>query len=278
MNKIILFLIFFLTLLNQVALSQIERPNKAYGLFSANITVIENEKYLYEYNIQNADSSEQVLNSFRLSIADPSYYIDNKDISGPETKKWYIDALSEGYISGSAASRFVDFPPENGLAPGESMEISFPSRGLPIVISYYTQGFVRNITMAEFDSLKEAGYTDNEIFLDWRDESYQGTTVAPKVWPDALIPEEFLDTLITYKEQSCDLGWIENQGICQSLEANLNNVKRQLEQGRTQTAANNLQAFLNEVEAIKDRQLSSEAYALLRFNGEYLLNRLKEQD
>jgi len=77
--------------------------------------------------------------------------------------------------------------------------------------------------------------------------------------------------------RSCtELGWITNQGICRSLEAKLENGKRQLERGNKTAAIGSLQAFLNEVEAQKGKQVSSEAYALLYFNGEYLLNRFNQ--
>jgi hypothetical protein len=51
-------------------------------------------------------------------------------------------------------------------------------------------------------------------------------------------------------------------------------VRRQLERGNTNPDRGSLQAFLNEVDAQKDKQLSSEAWALLWFNGQYLLERL----
>ena len=273
-NTFLLLIIAFIQL--SFAQINLERPNKAYGIFSAKVTISENARYLFEYQITNADSSEQVLSGFDLLIEDQSFYDENIDIPSPATKKWYIDGSNKGYVSGAAASRFINFPPENGLAPGESISISFPSRGLPAIMPFYTQGFVRPITMTEFDSLKEAGFTDNEIFLDWKEESHQGITIAPKVWPDEINLINFLDTLINYQTQSCELGWISNPGICRSLQANLDNVKRQLEQGRTQTAINNVQAFLNELEAIREQQLSPEAYALLKFNGEYLLEQLQQ--
>ena len=83
--------------------------------------------------------------------------------------------------------------------------------------------------------------------------------------------------MLSFLSFSCDTTWIPNPGTCRSLESKLENAGRQLRRGNMTTAANTLRAFLNEVEALKEKQLSSEAYALLRFNGEYLLERLRKE-
>lgn len=44
--------------------------------------------------------------------------------------------------------------------------------------------------------------------------------------------------------------------------------------GNPGAASGPLQAFLNELEALRGQQLSSEAYALLYYNGQYLLEQL----
>ncbi|MDZ7716202.1 MAG: hypothetical protein U5J95_08330 [Balneolaceae bacterium] len=100
-------------------------------------------------------------------------------------------------------------------------------------------------------------------------------TIGPRKLPEDIGHTVLLDTLYSYLAFSCDTTWIETGGVCRSLEAKLDNVARQLDRDNTRTAANNLQAFLNEVQALKERQLSSEAFALLYYNGEYLLDRLR---
>jgi hypothetical protein len=85
-----------------------------------------------------------------------------------------------------------------------------------------------------------------------------------------------IDMLISDVNTAYEKGWIDNQGIANSLDQKLENAKNQLEKGKTNTAINMLSAFLNEVEAQKDKHLTSEAYALLKFNAEYLIQRLEE--
>jgi hypothetical protein len=111
-----------------------------------------------------------------------------------------------------------------------------------------------------------------------------GKTVGPVSLPSPFVPLVFLDTLISYKHQALALGWIKNRGIVQSLDAKLENTKAQLRRNNKTAAKNILQAFINEVEALfkeenqrrdpQGVQLTSEAYALLKFNAEYLISKL----
>jgi hypothetical protein len=104
----------------------------------------------------------------------------------------------------------------------------------------------------------------------------QGSTIGPKDPPSPFVSLGFLDTIISYKHQAFSLGWIDNQGIVNSLDAKLDNAKKHLEKGKTTPAINVLQAFVNEVEAQKDKHVTSEAYALLKYNAEYLIAKLSE--
>ena len=75
---------------------------------------------------------------------------------------------------------------------------------------------------------------------------------------------------------------VTRDGEQQSLLAKLVEAKRKLEDGNSKVAKNMLNAFLNEVRAGSCEQftcpgnkpLTSEAYALLFFNGQYLVERL----
>jgi len=72
------------------------------------------------------------------------------------------------------------------------------------------------------------------------------------------------------------------EGVHKSFLAKLINAKRKLEEGQNTVAKNMLNAFLNEVKAVScpeftcpgNKPLTSEAYALLFFNGQFLWERL----
>ena len=103
--------------------------------------------------------------------------------------------------------------------------------------------------------------------------------VAPKI---NFVAIDFLNYLISLAHESFNLGWLKNAGTQQSLLAKLTNAKRQLENGNNTPAKNMIGAFLNELSGASCQELScpnnkpltSEAYALLFFNGQYLYDRL----
>lgn len=106
--------------------------------------------------------------------------------------------------------------------------------------------------------------------------------VGPKAPPATFVPLEFLNYLITLLHDSRQQGWIKVDGVHQSLLAKLIAAKRKLEAGETQVAKDTLNAFLDEVRGASclefscpgNRPETSEAYALLFFNGQFLWERL----
>lgn len=83
-----------------------------------------------------------------------------------------------------------------------------------------------------------------------------------------------LDNLIAEKERACDLGWINKPGICNNLEAKLNSAKASIERGQLDTALNQLNAFINALNAQKGKAINLQAYELLMADALYVLNQL----
>jgi hypothetical protein len=161
------------------------------------------------------------------------------------------------------------------IGPGESLSgFSFESTGLPTIVESYFEG---NAALLAF-SAEPPSEMDQilDTLLTFPRNTLIQYTIGPSTPPSPFIPVAFLDTLISYKHQAFTLGWIANQGILQSLDAKLENAKAQLQRNNITSARNILQSFLNEVEALnkKGDQITSEAYALLKFNAEYLVSKL----
>jgi hypothetical protein len=136
------------------------------------------------------------------------------------------------------------------------------------------------ITPANEDSVyrnvPEPTEEESKAFLRLEDSiGVRGLTIGPTAPPSTFSPSASIDTLISYKHQAFSFGWITNQGIANSLDQKLDNARKQLKRGNNKAAKNILEAFINEVEAQKEKHLSSEAYALLKFNAEYLISRLQ---
>ncbi len=111
---------------------------------------------------------------------------------------------------------------------------------------------------------------------------FRTKTVGPKAPPARFVPVEVLNYLVALLHESRQQGWVKVDGVHQSLLAKLLAAKRALEANRPEPARGELKAFLHEVQAVScpefacpgQKPLTGEAYALLYFNGQYLVERL----
>lgn len=215
------------------------------------------DKYEYSYSVLNTGDSRQSIEAFAVRNISKK----PEDVGKPEN--WRFNPHVKYRLVSWQVDLFLEQHPDALLEPGESdSSFSFTSTGLPRPATYYVKG---NNGDLSFD-------TDDLV-----NNSVSETTLGPYNPPDPFDAGAFTDSLRSYTAQACELKWITNKGICRSLEVKLENVDRQLERGNANTAANNLQAFLNEVEALKEKQISSEAYALLHYNGTYLKEKLESR-
>lgn len=238
--------------------------------------------YTYSYLLANGIESRQGISSFKMEVKEQFLNLDL-----PES--WYFrEFRTEPFIR--VVHRITDIPEydenepiyfSSDLSPGDSLQFNIESEFPPSIIDIFISGrptvlnfhFVLAPT-PEVQDLRDSLRTQVE------NADHRGVlvkSIGPKAIPENVTNTGLADTLSSYLYQSCDQTWITNQGICRSLEAKLDNVKRQLERGNTRPAINNLQAFLNELEAIREQHLTPEAYALLKFNGEYLLEKLQDE-
>ena len=164
------------------------------------------------------------------------------------------------------------------IQPGESLSgLEITSRGLPGIRPISVEPFFRQTPVDEAtpENTERIKAIEAAIVVTL-------ATVGPTAPPRDFVPIEFLNYLITLVHDSRQAGWIREDGVRQSLLAKLLNAKRKLEAGDTKVTKNVLNAFLNEVRATScqdftcpgNKPLTSEAYALLFFNGQFLLERL----
>jgi hypothetical protein len=103
---------------------------------------------------------------------------------------------------------------------------------------------------------------------------WSGKTIGPTAPPKVFVASDFINNLISLKDQSLSLGWIKEKGVANSLDVKLNDAKKKIAAGDNKTAKNILSAFQNELQAQNGKQVSSEAYALLYYNAKYLIEHL----
>ena len=133
--------------------------------------------------------------------------------------------------------------------------------------------------------------------------NYYGWTIGPTAPPQNFSAGSWIDTLISYKHQSVAHGWLSNgimhendendnntnEGIVKGLDRRLDKAKEALLKGDSVKARGELELFVKEVEHVYNQNkeegerngvpvMTSEAYALLKYNAEYLINKLPGKD
>ncbi|MEX2116291.1 MAG: hypothetical protein WEB37_05340 [Bacteroidota bacterium] len=227
---------------------------------SVKVTVVRQSNGLrYVYSIHNLKNSSQLLNEFWVEKLTNSF----SSSGGPQ-------GWSFGEGSQALSGWTTDDPTSSSyaLSPSNQTDLFVVSSGPPSPLPYYAQGY-NDISNDPDDPI----LWYNNVLVN----SARGFTLGPSDPPTPLVPLVYIDTIASYRHQALRLGWIKNQGIVKSLDQKLENARSQLQKGNNASAKSILQAFINEVEALNKQgdQISAEAYALLKFNAEFLVGKLE---
>jgi hypothetical protein len=248
-----------------------ELPNISNTQLKAKVTFAEEGIYTYSYTIVSGSGNTGDILSLDIDIKQPQGGAElNREgiINGPH----YLQHTSDQILSASATPRMVPvglWSPRDWISglnvfgevgwggallkPGLTLDgFQMTSRGSPGIRDFRIEPRLVPPSGGDTDEPPLAT-TPNEILAKIKtvkdNVAFKGKTVGPTAPPTDLRPMEFLDYIIDLKHQSTTYGWITNQGIEQSLDAKLENAKKKLEPGDTETAKNILNAFVNEVEA-----------------------------
>jgi len=237
-------------------------PSAAEVLVSVNCTVEHNSgQYQYNYILVSDSSSEQSVEGFFVDHSSSITSIETPD-------EWLGDhSGTRNAVMWGSGDSLADIFPGHQLSG-----FGMTSTGLPAIFAFYVRGY-RYIPPFEF------GITpDSTIGGDVFENSYKGRTVAPRTPPTPFNALTFLDTITSYISESRTLGWITNDPTA-------NKYKRLIDTARFHLQANNRGVTKAKLDSVLVNvypdsaagTLSSEAYALLRFNTEYLLKKLSEE-
>jgi hypothetical protein len=238
----------------------------------------------YRYIIGSKTTSQQDIDQIVLApISDSSQGVSARPgwgfYSGNGIVDWVIGDISTDFVkAGETDSSFV-----------------YRTRALPAVVSYYVRGH-------NGDPMGHEG--GPAWYSDVLENSAHGSTVGGTDPPFPFVALAFLDTLISYKHQCVTLGWLTNgpahekdenddragEGIVERLDRRLEKAKDALTKGDSVKARLELDLFVKEVEQLYGKEdkgekskekvkeaLTSEGYALLKYNAEYLMDRLPER-
>ncbi len=211
----------------------------------------------FAYSVTNGQNASQNIWIFLVEISAGEFVnVGPVEWRSSNIRRDTIRAASWGALDTAAMI------PPGGILHG----FTISANSIPVITSYYAAGY-REPPEGEFDYRPGS----NDIFYN----SVKGRTIGPANLPVAVDPVVFVDTLMSYKHHAFNLGWIRGEGIVKSLDAKLEAARVQIIKNRP-SAKNILQAFVNELEALntKGNQITSEAYALLKFNALYLISKL----
>jgi len=261
---------------------------------------VSGDVYTYTYSVRNSSSSTGSVWTIDLDIAQPAggatvsgaglvngqgfledsakavggrpEAVATTPVAGTAPAGWVCSVAIDGRAVWGAEDQNALIPPG-----GSTGGYELTSRGLPGIRAVVAEPF---LDLAQLPIAPPSGPSDLKRYDDQlaalqASVRFTGMTIGPTAPPSDFKPSNFLQTIISYKEQAIKQGWIKDQGIGISLDAKLNAAQAALARGDNNTAANVLNALLNEVAAQSGKQLSSEAVALLKFNTQYLISKIQ---
>lgn len=213
--------------------------------------------YKYQYTLTNLQTSIQELEDFHIVCDTPFNYRTSSSRS-----QWdFFHTFYRNFIC------WEDFHERNLIHQGESdSSFSFITSKLPAIRSFYIQGANHSSSQPRFEEMS--------WYDDITNNSKNGLTISPgnPIFP--FNDFNFLDTLKSYTTQSISLGWIKNQSAANTYSALFDSAKTQLQRNDNRSVCSTLDMVMQHAVQDSSGVLSSEAFALIYFNTQYLLKQL----
>ena len=225
-------------------------------------------RLMYSYSVNSLPQSQQTVQEFRI-IFRPS----NDSISqGRTALGWDSPGIPSGM--GDPFNYIIWWAPiPNQIQHGDSTNgFSYTTTQLPGICEYFAEGnhalpwFPEG--MAE-DSIP--GYDDLTPY----GPGIVGKTVGAVKTLSTVGLLSLLDSLNSYIRQARSFRWIVNQPTSDKYTNYLSTVRAHLQAGENGYAIRTLQHVLKSADSDSSSVLASEAYALIRYNTEYLVSNLK---
>lgn len=219
-------------------------------------------EYCFNYKIENQKTSKMPLEQFFIEIDSSIYYETNAQNEWYGTKTtilsgycWFgeknleINSSLDGFIVKSSNTHFVGIGNAYFLGRTPMYQL--------------TEEETSDYFFEILDSL--SSFPLNYV---------QRKTIVPVSIANNISHAEFIDTLKSYIVKSLSLTWINHQPVAEKYDTYLTNAKSALHENKFILARCYLQDILREVDIDSSSTITSEAYALLRYNTEYLISKL----
>ncbi|MGA2625196.1 MAG: hypothetical protein ABSF91_15170 [Bacteroidota bacterium] len=212
----------------------------------------------YQYAWRNDQSSRQRIRAI---------YLGNTRQAVGATGPVHWEPLSSSRVHGRKWYVFDNFK-SSMINPGQTASgFEINSLSLPAIVEYYVQGY-RPESNAVFDS---TDLSENDLKNDILTNSIKGYTIAAQDPPSPFNRLNFLDSLKSYVLQSRSLGWITSQSSADTYALLIDSAKARLQRNDSLSAHRALDTVIQHAVADSASVLSSEAFALIFFNAQYLL-------
>ena len=243
-----------------------EPPTKVDPIINSRVTYyVDSLYYLYQYSITNGSNAVQRLVNFRL------YFNEDVDVKNKQTNNWH-----GGHYYNSSISHHISWWGDGGLGPTwHSDGFAISSVNLPGIGQAGGQG---STSMTSYKYGRPGYLLEKELLrLSVKKAAFVLTpTIIPVIIPEGVTQIEFIDTLVNYSDSSYSFGWIKDEQTRDKYDNYFNTAKTYLEQNNNNAAKSELQKVLTDCNTDSSSVLTSEAYALLYFNTEYLISQIPE--
>jgi len=157
------------------------------------------------------------------------------------------------------------------LRVGKSMRgFIVKAKSLCAIYSFYSHGYNDIGDLHRSDFIEKADL----ITKDDLENAFWGKTIGPIDPPNPFDSLAFLDTLQSFTTRSRELGWITTQPTADKYLAFFTSTKASLQANNIGASRVKLISVLAAANQDSSSTLTSEAYALIRYNTEYLLQQL----
>jgi hypothetical protein len=219
-------------------------------------------QYVFSYAIKNRGSSPGSSAVVSLEVPCPASASPSCAPAG-----W---SKHVGRFKGARSCSFFRGPPR--LQPGaEETGLVVTSSNLPSISTVTVQGDASPVQWPSGEATPEEAYALADRVGLGGDGGLEVLSIAPNR-PMAALAESSSGIALIRADlaQACKLGWVDDQGVCFSLDVKLSSALE-----ATTLKPQVLQAFLYELEAQRMKHVSMEAFALLSINVKALANHAK---
>ena len=149
------------------------------------------------------------------------------------------------------------------IEQGKKSNYRLKGNGLPSITRVYIQGKTALELTREISKESSVERIKNNSII--------RNTIGLSGFPENLSFGDFLDSIKSYIENSFLIGWISDVPILSKYDSLCSLAKVQIQQNNNNGAMATLQTVLQQVDIDSTSNLKNEAYALIKYNTEYLL-------